>query len=122
MRAMKYFILSLLISNFSLTALGATLTHEGKSVELKLDKERHTYLSSNCEDVGKCFFDKAVTLKTYPNQSPGFSLCYQLGGRPFFGTIQGEKDKEPICKKGDFFANHEAILYHYRDLVLSSQK
>ena len=77
---------------------------------MDFEPKRHTFVSKNCSEIEKCFFKNTIELKTYPNQSPGFSLCYQLGGEPFFGVIKGQKDKEPICKKGEYFANHEALL------------
>lgn len=75
-----------------------------------------SYLSKNCRDPGRCFFDGKVKIDLDPSQSPGFTLCYAIKGEPFFGEIVGEKDKVPLCKKGAFIADQDKIFYHYKSL------
>lgn len=90
------------------------MVHQGKTVELCHDQKKDLYLSKDCSSLEKCFFEKKVTLQFYPNQSPGFSLCYQLGGDAFFVTISGVKDKIPMCQKKGHFADQESLLLHYK--------
>lgn len=92
----------------------ARLVHQGKSVLLCHDKKNDLYLSKNCKAVGECFFEKKIQMQFYPNQSPGFSLCYQLGGDAFFGEIEGLKEKVPMCQKNGFYADQESLLLHNR--------
>jgi hypothetical protein len=90
-----------------------TLSYKGKDIELCYDKKLDTYKSLNCSDLKKCFFKKEIKLQHYQNQSPGFSLCFQLNGDAFFGDIKGVNKRIPMCKKDEFFANHEALLLEY---------
>lgn len=115
---LKFIALSLLLitSSKAFACEKATLVSEGKKIELCFDKVKETYLSKNCSDVGKCFFDRNIVLTLKEDQSPGFTLCYELKGTPFFGVIEGKKEKVPMCKKGAFFADHEKIFYHYKGL------
>lgn len=119
---MKQIVLFLLISSVVHAASTRKLIHDKNTIELNFEEKRHTYLSKNCKDIEKCFFIKKPELRYQPNQSPGFTLCYLLEGEPFFGMIEGQKEKEPICKKGKFFANHEALLYYYRDHIHKGKK
>ena len=119
---MRLFLLNSFLFLIIPNVYGAELIHAKKTIEMNFDQKLHTLVSKNCSDIEKCFFKKPFTLKSYPNQSPGFSLCYQLGGDPFFGEIKGQKEKEPICRKGEHFANHEALLYHYRDHHFKAKK
>lgn len=120
---MKTILLGMIVLTIiTAPVFSAELIYSKKSVAMTFDQKLHTFISSNCTDIEKCFFSKPITLKSYPDQSPGFSLCYQLGGDPFFGVIKDQKEKEPICKKGDYFANHEALLYHYRDFHFKAKK
>ena len=88
-----------------------------KNQKIKVCQTGIHYLSPNCKSVGECFFQKTIELKFYPNQSPGFSLCYQLGGKAFFGSIAGVKIKVPMCHKNGIYSDQEALLLHYRDHV-----
>lgn len=92
----------------------AVLEHKGKQIELCHDKEKDLYLSKSCKNIADCFFEKKIDLKFYANQSPGFSLCYQLGGDAFFGVVRGVKDKIPFCFKNGHYADQESLLLHYR--------
>lgn len=91
-------------------------TFEEKPVTLCFDKKLDRYLSESCKDVAKCFFDKKIELKYYANQSPGFSLCYQIQGKPFFARIKGQKDTVPLCHKNLVFVDHESLLLAYKNL------
>lgn len=101
-------------TNLSWACSPAKLVYQGKNIEVCHDQKNDLYLSKNCKDLAQCFFEKKITLQFYPNQSPGFSLCYQLGGEAFFGQIQGQKETVPMCKKNEYFADQESLLLHYR--------
>jgi len=92
----------------------AILEHQGKNIELCHDKAKDLYLSKSCSSLKTCFFEKKITLQFNPNQSPGFSLCYQLGGDAFFGVVRGVKDKVPFCFKKGHYADQESLLLQYR--------
>ena len=116
---MKIYLKLVLIFAISQSSLAwacekTSLSYQGKTVELCFTKKTESYLSKNCDSVAKCFFKKKLKLQFYPNQSPGFSLCYQLGGDAFFGEVKGVEDKVPFCKMGDYFADQESLLLHYR--------
>lgn len=108
--------LPLIISSSALACTNVKLLYKGETITLCHFKSTDSYLSKNCRDIGRCFLKEPVTLKGSPQQSPGFALCYQIQGEPFFGEIQGLKEKIPLCKKGDFIADQERILYHYKSL------
>lgn len=94
------------------------LTYKGKNLFLCHNAEKDTYSSTDGIDLGTSFFTRKVDLTYYKNQSPGFSLCYQLGGDAFFGQIAGLTKKIPMCRKKDFFADQESLLLYYRDNIL----
>lgn len=121
MKGMMFFLLTILI--FPVFASSqAELSYEGKKVELRFDEGQKTYLSSNCPSARKCFLNKTIELKFYPDQSPGFTLCGQLGGEAFFGEVTGVNEKIPFCKKGGFFIDHEALLLEYRNIKYPGSK
>ena len=95
----------------------AILTYKGKKVELCHDVERDSYLSEENLNLYSSFFTKKIKLAFYKNQSPGFSLCYQLGGDAFFGTILGLDKKIPMCQLKSHFTDQESLLVYYRDNV-----
>lgn len=107
-------IFVILQSNLSLACVPAKLELRGKSIELCHDKVKNLYLSKSCSSIETCFFEKKIKLQFYPNQSPGFSLCYQLGGDAFFGIVKGVEDKIPFCFKNGHYADHESLLLQYR--------
>lgn len=89
------------------------LLYEEKSITLCYEKKKELYLSERCKDIKKSFLTKDINFKIYPNQSPGFSLCYQLGGEAFFGSIKGHETKIPMCKSGEHFIDQENLLGIY---------
>ena len=93
------------------------LAYKGKKVELCHNEVKDTYLSEENLDLSGSFFNRDIKLALYKNQSPGFSLCYQLGGEAFFGPIHGLDKKIPMCRKKNHFADQESLLLHYRDIV-----
>ena len=117
---MMFFFLAILILPVFASS-EAQLLHDGKKIELLFDQKQKTYLSANCRSAKKCFFNKTIELKFYPDQSPGFTLCGQLGGEAFFGKVSGVSEKIPFCRKGDYFIDHEALLLEYRDIVYSKK-
>jgi hypothetical protein len=116
---MKHFFILVTIStlstSFSALSKTAELLYEGRTHVLDLDEKKESYISKGCEDLKKCFFQTPVKLTIYQNQSPGFSLCYQLKGDAFFGEIKGLKEKIPMCQKDGKFADQESLLLYYRD-------
>lgn len=93
------------------------LSHNKGKHSLCYDQKKNSYLSKSCKDLGICFFEKKITLETYEDQSPGFSLCYQLGGEPFFGEITGSKSKIPMCLLNNQYADQESLLGYYASKI-----
>jgi hypothetical protein len=94
------------------------LSFKGKKISLCHNKETETYSSEGYVDIASNFFIKDFKLTYYKNQGPGFSICYQLGGEAFFGSIEGLNKKIPLCRKKGFIVDQESLLVHYRDNVL----
>ncbi len=84
-----------------------------KSIALCYSKKQELYLSPECDEIKKCFFSKDIDLTIYANQSPGFSLCYQLNGEPFFGTIKNQLVKVPMCKLREQYIDQENLMESY---------
>jgi hypothetical protein len=102
-----------------LCAQSAKLTLKGEIIPLCHSLKENLYFSKGCQDLGACFFqEKDFKLVHYQNQSPGFSLCYQIGGEAFFGDVIGTKKRIPFCKKKGQYANQEALLLYYRDVLV----
>lgn len=85
-----------------------------KKRELCHVEKKHLYVSASCQNIEKCFLSKKIDLTTSPNQSPGFSLCYQIEGKPFFGKISGKKQKVPLCEKNGHIVDLENLMLAYR--------
>lgn len=85
------------------------LVKDQKEIKVCFDKKDQSYLSENCSSVKECFLKKKIIFKMYPNQSPGFSLCYQLEGTPFFAEIKKESKTIPFCELNSFFVDQESL-------------
>ena len=89
------------------------LVYQGESIALCYEEKAEHYLSESCSKIQDCFFQKKIDLSIYPNQSPGFSLCFQLGGEPFFGRIKHYQLKIPLCKLNGHYIDQENLLGAY---------
>ena len=87
-----------------------TIEYKGKTFDVCFDPKTELYLSPECSDIKTCFLKNKIEFQLYPNQSPGFSLCFQLGGDAFFGVIQGLEDKIPMCKIDNFIIDQENLM------------
>ena len=112
---LKILIVQLTLSN----AFGANISckdkknliQDNKKVSLCYEEKKQFYLSPECESVESCFKVKNLDLTFRQDQSPGFSLCYQMGGDAFFGVIEGLDEKIPFCEyKGRFIDQENLIL------------
>lgn len=117
---MKNFILPLILivisNSVEARCTNVQLTLKNEKIDICHFKDKDNYLSKNCRDPKSCFFEKSLpTIELDPKQSPGFTLCYQLKGEPFFGILSNKKTKVPMCKKGDFIADLDSLLIIYRD-------
>jgi len=74
-------------------------------------KGRNIY-SSNCKDITKCF-ELPIKLRTYPNQNPLFSLCYQSEGTPRFAIIKSSKKKVQVCTKESKVVELDQMMSFY---------
>lgn len=92
------------------------IEHDQQKVILCFDKKADRYLSPHCDNVQKCFFKKKIEVKYYANQSPGFSICYQIDGEPFFAKIPGKDVSVPLCKLGDDFVDEDTLILTYKNL------
>jgi hypothetical protein len=84
----------------------------GVTHELCHDPKSHSYLSEACKSVEACFELAQVQLQYYPNQSPGFSLCYQVGGTPFFSKAEGKS--LDFCEKNQRVSDIDGLLRAYK--------
>lgn len=116
MRSLALTLTIFSISSASFACEKAETTFEDKTVVVCYDQKADSYLSESCKDVEKCFFDKKIELTYYANQSPGFSLCYQIKGKPFFAHIKGKKDTVPLCAKNSYFVDQETLMLTYKKI------
>lgn len=120
---MKILLKLLTVLTISLTSNAVLSECEGKK-ELLYQKEvvslchsskNNLLVSEKCIGaLKKCFLKKKIKLMFQPNQSPGFSLCYQLDGHPFFGFIKGQKEKTPMCLIDGNYVDQENLLLAYK--------
>lgn len=76
------------------------------------------YVSPACwGQVKKCFFKRPIKMQSYLNQSPGFSLCYQLGGNAFFATMENAKNKIPMCQLAGHYVDHSTLIHEYKKII-----
>ena len=92
----------------------AEIVHEEKKIKLCYNKQSEQYLSLDCKNIKNCFLKKNITFQFMPDQSPGFSLCYQLGGSPFFAEVVGKKDKVPMCFMKPYFIDQESLFLEFK--------
>ncbi|WP_408096661.1 hypothetical protein ACJVC5_16620 [Peredibacter sp. HCB2-198] len=92
------------------------IIHNEKKVKVCFDKKTELYLSEDCKDIEKCFLQKKIEFKFFPDQSPGFSLCYQLEGKPFFARVVGQKEKVPMCYKAPYYVDQEHLFMSFKQV------
>jgi hypothetical protein len=90
------------------------LTLNGKKVTLCFTAKENLYLSLECSTVESCFKIKDLDLSLVPDQSPGFSLCFQSGGKPFLGAIGKVEEKIPFCEFKGRFADQENLMRRWK--------
>lgn len=103
--------LAVLLSSSSL-AFGACSEVKLNGETLCHNAENGEYLSKSCASVEKCF-PFSGSMRVLPNQSPGFTMCYDLGGKPFFGKVDGVKQSVPFCGKDQKIVDTESLLRTY---------
>ncbi len=87
-----------------------SVEYKGKTFAVCFDPKTELYLSPECSDIKTCFLKNKIEFQLYSNQSPGFSLCFQLGGDAFFGVIKGLEDKIPMCKIDNYIIDQENLI------------
>ena len=90
------------------------IIHNEKKVKVCFDKKTEHYLSADCKNVEKCFLQKKIEFKFFSDQSPGFSLCYQLDGKPFFAEVVGKTEKVPMCFKKPYYIDQENLFMSFK--------
>lgn len=90
------------------------LTHNGKKISLCFALKENLYLSLECSTVESCFKIKDLELSLVPDQSPGFSLCFQSGGKPFLGAIGNVEEKIPFCEFKGRFVDQENLMRRWK--------
>ena len=92
------------------------LVHNEKKISLCFKEKEELYLSPECETIDSCFKVKDLDLQFRQDQSPGFSLCYQSGGNAFFGVIEKEDEKIPLCEFKGRYVDQENLLLRWKAL------
>ena len=72
---------------------------------------KKNYLSKECKTIKDCFPVSVKITETFPNQSPGFTLCYAIKGEPIFAKVSNTENKIPVCKLGKSFVDIESLLW-----------
>jgi hypothetical protein len=75
-------------------------------------EKKHSYYSKECSKLEGCYPAKQVKLKFSGKQSPGFALCYQTEGAPFFGKVDGRT--VAFCKKEGKIIDTDSLLRFYQ--------
>lgn len=111
---MKHFLMPLcyllLINDlFSCENVTITLPHK-LTFTACYYKENQLYLSQKCPSINDCFILPVKnTIKLKPNQSPLFSKCYQMRGKPYFGTPSNTGSTQGFCTKDDVIVDLENL-------------
>lgn len=110
---MNYFlrwptILLLLMVNTSWACVEETLKSHEREIKVCYNPKDRSVYSKSCKSSSNCLKVKDLSLSMYPNQSPGFSICYQQGGKPFFGEFKGKRYS--FCEKDDLIVDTESLL------------
>lgn len=106
---MKWFVVLLISSSFAqagckeITIEGEALCHDEKSGQ---------FLSKGCESVKSCFPFEGK-FRVLPTQSPGFTMCYDMKGEPFFFKLEGQKTSLSFCRKGGKTVDIKSLLKTY---------
>lgn len=108
-----FIIFSVFIISHAYACEPTDIIHENNLVNVCYTKKKERYLSPNCTSIEKCFLKKKFTFHYFPNQSPGFSLCYQIDGLPFFAEIPGKKDRVPMCYKEPYYVDQDNLFMTY---------
>lgn len=118
LKILIFLLITVQLSNAESTKCTPTkkLRLNGKAISLCEKIKGIQYISKECIDSPeKCFLVDGIKLEIRPNQSPGFSLCYDIEGEPFFGEIEGEEDKVPLCKFKGNYIDHDWLIKIYKE-------
>tara|TARA_B100001971_G_C18268010_1_gene596233 strand:- start:71549 stop:71905 length:357 start_codon:yes stop_codon:yes gene_type:complete len=114
---MKWLIILLTLTNALLACDAVELIGNNVKYQVcstKSDNE-FFYYSKDCKEVNKCVdFKQIDKLKLFPNQSPLFSLCYQLKGTPLFTKHQKTKKTVEICLFDNRPIGLNYLMSHYQ--------
>jgi hypothetical protein len=97
--------------NSALACEEKIIKHEKRELKLCFDKATHSYYSKNCKKSDSCISVSNLKFVFYANQSPGFSICHQLKGKPFHAVVNGVR--ESFCEKDDKVVDTESLLRAY---------
>lgn len=113
---MRYFALSLILVSVEMVHACelVEIIHNEKKVKVCFNKKTERYLSAECKSIETCFIQKKIEFKFFPDQSPGFSLCYQLEGKPFFAEVSGKSEKVPMCFKAPYYVDQEHLFMSFK--------
>lgn len=106
--------LSLLVMNLGHACETSGFSHDDKQIKVCYDKKTERYLSPECKNVKTCFLGKKIEFQFRPDQSPGFSLCYQLGGSPFFATVSNKNTTVPMCFIKPYYIDQESLFLEFK--------
>lgn len=109
-RFMKWSILLLLFQiNNSAACTEVQVKYDGITSVVCFSSNKKLYLSKSCKNIEDCFTVTNKIDRIFPNQSPGFTLCYSINGTPFFATVSNDTKKIPFCKLGNHLTDIESL-------------
>lgn len=113
---MRFFLLSLslFLTNAGHACETAQFSHDEKQIKVCYDKKTERYLSIDCKNIATCFLTKKIDFQFRQDQSPGFSLCYQLGGSPFFAKVSVKKETVPMCFMKPYYIDQETLFLEFK--------
>lgn len=108
---MKWLVILLILQiNFSYSCDEVHIKKMEENFSVCYTAHNKSYLSQHCKSVTSCFPITHRLTHVSPNQTPGFTLCYSVGGDPFFATVSNSITKIPFCKLGKNFVDIESLL------------
>lgn len=118
---MKWLIILLILINNLFACELKEVSFKNKKYQIceDISKKNQFYYSQKCKEISNCF-DLALVNKinNYPNQSPLFTLCYDLKGVPGFAIIPGKKEKLEVCLKQNKLVGLEYLMYSFQSSAL----
>lgn len=110
---MKWPILLLLfLTSSSWACKVKTIVTEKSEHKLCHIDKTNSYYSKECSSLKDCYPARPIKFKFSGKQSPGFALCYQTEGTPFFSKLDGRT--VAFCRKEGKIIDTDSLLRHYQ--------